>query len=130
MCKVYEEHLKVKLTVLSLLHKFTCDCLIAVSFTKCAWDKWWNNCSWRRQLELNLHHFWSTKTKHHLDQREAWEPRKYCCEARRKGAEYNTHQKDWCRKLYLYSKQWLWWTREPNSLCECYMWVCIEENYE
>ena len=93
-------------SILSL--KFTSDCLIFLRSNKYQWNKRWTNRSWRWRFAVNLWSIESIRTKHHLDQREAWEPRKYSCGARRKGADYNKHQQDWCRKLYLYSIQWLW----------------------
>ena len=120
MCKVCKEHLKIMSavyqfsTLLICLHaiqlslKFTSDCLIFLSSNKYQWNKRWTNCSWRWKFAVNLRSIESSRTKHHLDQREAWEPRKYSCGARRKGADYNKHRQDWCRKLYLYSIQWLW----------------------
>lgn len=41
------------------------------------------------------------------------------------------NQQDWFRNIQLYSLQWFWWTRQPSSLCECYLWVilCFEKNF-
>ena len=100
--------LLIHLHAIQLSLKFTGDCLIFLRSNKYQWNKRWTNRSWRWKFAVNLRSIESSRTKHHLDQREACEPGKYSCGARRKGADYNKHQQDWCRKLYLYSIQWLW----------------------
>ena len=127
--------LLISVHAIQLSLKFTVDCLIFPSSNKYQWNKRWINCSWRWQLAINLRSIKSSGIKHHLDQREAWEQRNFCCGARRKGANYNKHQQDWYRGIICtaYSPTWARigqcmrhacnWTVQLKGLVTCHAWV-------